>query len=317
MNSLVLIFFRLKKFTNNLLRGIAMGIADVVPGVSGGTIALVLGIYEQLLENISNCALSFGKILKGDFSGFTQQLKKVNFFFLIPVIAGMFVTIVSVSGPMVDLLEEHPEPMSGLFFGLVTASAFITFSLINSWNVQKIIFSLATAIIFFALLGIRSSAFENPSSWVFFISGFVAICAWILPGVSGAFLLLIMGNYASVLTAIDNQDFEKLSMLSLGATIGLAVFSTLLKFFLDKHRDIVLSCLIGLMIGSSRVLWPWPNGVGVINEDGNEMLSGTNVDWPNSNNFLTPLLLGFLAFGIVLIIDSVSKRSTKPKINNS
>ena len=289
-----------------------MGIADVVPGVSGGTIALVLGIYEQLLESISNCALSLGKILKGDFAGFIQQLKKVNFFFLIPVIAGMFVTIISVSGPMVDLLEEHPEPMSGLFFGLVAASAFIAFSLINYWNFQKIIFSLATAIIFFALLGFRSSAFKDPSLWVFFLSGFVAICAWILPGVSGAFLLLVMGNYASVLTAIDNQDFEKLSMLSLGAIIGLAVFSTLLKFLLDKHRDIVLSCLIGLMLGSSRVLWPWPNGVGVINEDGNEILSGTNVDWPNSSNFLTPLLLGFLAFGLVLIIDSVSKRSTKP-----
>ena len=317
MNNIVLIFFRLKKLTNNLLRGIAMGIADVVPGVSGGTIALVLGIYEQLLENISNCALSLGKILKGDFSGFIQQLKKVNFFFLIPVIAGMFVTIVSVSGPMVNLLEEHPEPMSGLFFGLVTASAIIAFSLINYWNLQKIIFSLSTAILFFALLGFRSSAFENPSSWVFFLSGFIAICAWILPGVSGAFLLLIMGNYASVLTAIDNQDFEKLSMLSLGAIIGLAVFSTLLKVLLDKHKDIVLSCLIGLMLGSSRVLWPWPNGVGVINEDGNEILSGTNIDWPNSNNFLTPLLLGFLAFGIVLIIDSVSKRSTKPKMSNS
>ena len=289
-----------------------MGIADVVPGVSGGTIALVLGIYEQLLESISNCALSLGKLLKGDFSGFIQQLKKVNFFFLIPVIAGMFVTIISVSGPMVDLLEKHPEPMSGLFFGLVAASAFIAFSLINYWNLQKIVFSLATAIIFFALLGFRSNAFEDASLWVFFLSGFVAICAWILPGVSGAFLLLVMGNYASVLTAIDNQDFEKLSMLSLGAIIGLAVFSTLLKFLLDKHRDIVLSCLIGLMLGSFRVLWPWPNGVGVINEDGNEILSGTNVDWPNSNNFLTPLLLGFLAFGLVLIIDSVSKRSTKP-----
>jgi len=312
MNNLVSIFFRLKKFTNNLFRGIAMGIADVVPGVSGGTIALVLGIYEQLLESISNCALSLGKILKGDFAGFIQQLKKVNFFFLIPVIAGMFVTIISVSGPMVDLLEEHPEPMSGLFFGLVAASAFIAFSLINYWNFQKIIFSLATAIIFFALLGFRSSAFKDPSLWVFFLSGFVAICAWILPGVSGAFLLLVMGNYASVLTAIDNQDFEKLSMLSLGAIIGLAVFSTVLKFLLDKHRDIVLSCLIGLMLGSSRVLWPWPNGVGVINEDGNEILSGTNVNWPNSTNFLTPLLLGFLAFGLVLIIDSVSKRSTKP-----
>ena len=289
-----------------------MGIADVVPGVSGGTIALVLGIYEQLLESISNCALSLGKLLKGDFSGFIQQLKKVNFFFLIPVIAGMFVTIISVSGPMVDLLEEHPEPMSGLFFGLVAASAFIAFSLINYWNLQKIVFSLSTAIIFFALLGFRSSPFENPSLWVLFISVFVAICAWILPGVSGAFLLLVMGNYASVLTAIDNQDFEKLSMLSLGAIIGLAVFSTVLKFLLDKHRDIVLSCLIGLMLGSSRVLWPWPNGVGVINEDGNEILSGTNVNWPNSTNFLTPLLLGFLAFGLVLIIDSVSKRSTKP-----
>jgi len=312
MNNLASVFFRLKKFTNNLFRGIAMGIADVVPGVSGGTIALVLGIYEQLLESISNCALSLGKILKGDFAGFIQQLKKVNFFFLIPVIAGMFVTIISVSGPMVDLLEKHPEPMSGLFFGLVAASAFIAFSLINYWNFQKTIFSLATAIIFFVLLGFRSSAFEDPSLWVFFLSGFVAICAWILPGVSGAFLLLVMGNYASVLTAIDNQDFEKLSMLSFGAIIGLAVFSTLLKFLLDKHRDIVLSCLIGLMLGSSRVLWPWPNGVGVINEDGNEILSGTNVDWPNSNNFLTPLLLGFLAFGLVLIIDSVSKRSTKP-----
>ena len=317
MISFVSVFLRLKKIASNLLRGFAMGIADVVPGVSGGTIALVLGIYEQLLENISNCALSLGKILKRDISGFIQQLKKVDFFFLIPVIAGMFVTIISISGPMVDLLEEHPEPMSGLFFGLVAASAFIAFSLINFWNLQKIMYSLATAIIFFALLGFRSNAFEDPSSLIFFLSGFIAICAWILPGVSGAFLLLVMGNYASVLSAIDNQDFEKLSMLSLGAIIGLAVFSTLLKFLLDKHRDIVLCCLIGLMLGSSRVLWPWPNGVGVINKDGNEILSGTNVDWPNSNNFLTPLLLGFLAFGLVLIIDSISKRSPKSEIRNS
>jgi len=317
MNNLLSIFFHLKKLINNLFKGIAMGVADVVPGVSGGTIALVLGIYEQLLENISNCALGLGKILKRDISGFIQQLKKVNFFFLIPVIAGMFVTIISISGPMVDLLEEHPEPMSGLFFGLVAASAFIAFSLINFWNLQKIMYSLATAIIFFALLGFRSNAFEDPSLFIFFLSGFIAICAWILPGVSGAFLLLVMGNYASVLSAIDNQDFEKLSMLSFGAIIGLAVFSTLLKFLLDKHRDIVLSCLIGLMLGSSRVLWPWPNGVGVINKDGNEILSGTNVDWPNSNNFLTPLLLGFLAFGLVLIIDSISKRSPKSEIRNS
>ena len=306
MISFVSVFLRLKKIASNLLRGFAMGIADVVPGVSGGTIALVLGIYEQLLENISNCALSLGKILKADFSGFIKQLKKVNFLFLIPVIAGMLITIVSISGLMV-------EPMSGLFFGLVAASAFIAFSLIDLLNLQKVMFSLATAVLFFALLGLRSSAFENPSSWVFFLSGFIAICAWILPGVSGAFLLLIMGNYASVLTAIDHQDFEKLSMLSLGAIVGLTVFSTVLKFLLDKYRDIVLSCLIGLMLGSSRVLWPWPNGVGVINDDGNEILSGTGVDWPNANNFLTPLLLGLLAFGIVLILDSISKKSAKSK----
>ena len=225
----------------------------------------------------------------------------------------MFLTIISISGLMVELLEEHPEPMSGLFFGLVAASALVTFSLVSAWSPQKIISLLSTAILFFVLLGLRSSAFENPSSWIFFLSGFIAICAWILPGVSGAFLLLIMGNYASVLNAIDNQDFGNLSMLSLGAIVGLAVFSTFLKFLLDKYRDIVLSCLIGLMLGSFRVLWPWPNGVGVINKDGNEILSGTGVDWPNSNNFLTPLLLGLLAFGIVLIIDSISKKSTKSR----
>ena len=185
-----------------------MGIADVVPGVSGGTIALVLGIYEQLLENISNCALSLGKILKADFPGFIKQIRKVNFLFLIPVIAGMLITIVSISGLMVELLEEHPEPMAGLFFGLVAASAFIAFPLIDVLNPQKIIFSLATAVLFFALLGLRSSAFENPSSWIFFLSGFIAICAWILPGVSGAFLLLIMGNYASVLTAIVTKTLK-------------------------------------------------------------------------------------------------------------
>ena len=155
MISFVSVFLRLKKIASNLLRGFAMGIADVVPGVSGGTIALVLGIYEQLLENISNCALSLGKILKADFSGFIKQLKKVNFLFLIPVIAGMLITIVSISGLMVELLEEHPEPMAGLFFGLVAASAFIAFPLIDVLNPQKIIFSLATAVLFFALLGRR------------------------------------------------------------------------------------------------------------------------------------------------------------------
>ena len=313
MNNFASFFFRLKKILSNLLKGISMGTADVVPGVSGGTIALVLGIYEQLLENISNCSLSLGKILKADISGSIKELKKVNFLFLIPVITGMFLTIISISGLMVELLEEHPEPMSGLFFGLVAASALVTFSLVSTWSPQKIISLLSTAILFFVLLGLRSSAFENPSSWIFFLSGFIAICAWILPGVSGAFLLLIMGNYASVLNAIDNQVFGNLSMLSLGAIVGLAVFSTFLKFLLDKYRDIVLSCLIGLMLGSFRVLWPWPNGVGVINKDGNEILSGTGVDWPNSNNFLTPLLLGLLAFGIVLIIDSISKKSTKSR----
>ena len=100
------------------------------------------------------------------------------------------------------------------------------------------------------------------------------------PGVSGAFLLLIMGNYAAVLGAIDDQEFAELFVLSIGAILGLALFSTFLKTLLDKHRDFVLSCLIGLMLGSSRVLWPWPNGVGVINDDGNELVSGTTLDWP-------------------------------------
>ncbi len=307
MNKPRSIIFQMKKIVTNFSRGIGMGVADVVPGVSGGTIALVFGIYEKLLENISNCAFSLGKILKADFLDFRQSLRKVDFSFLLPVIFGMLVAIVSISGIMVDLLEKHPEPMSGLFFGLVAGSTVIAYSLLNSWNLQKVFVSLITAGIFFILLGLRSTAFEDSSLWIFFFSGFIAICAWILPGVSGAFLLLIMGNYAAVLEAIDNQEFTELSVLSIGAILGLALFSTFLKTLLDKHRDFVLSCLIGLMLGSSRVLWPWPNGVGVINDDGNELVSGTALDWPNSNNLLIPLILGFFAFGFVLVIDSISK----------
>ena len=313
MDRPVSMIFQLKKLVTNFSRGIAMGVADVVPGVSGGTIALVFGIYEKLLENISKCALCLGKILRADFFSFRQELKKIDFSFLLPVIFGMLVTIVSVSGVMVDLLEKHPEPMSGLFFGLVAGSTVIACSLLNYWNLQKTIVSLVTAILFFFILGLRSTVFDDPSLWIFFFSGFVAICAWILPGVSGAFLLLILGNYAAVLSAIDHQEFTKLFVLSIGAIIGLALFSTLLKTLLEKHRDLVISCLVGLMLGSSRVLWPWPNGVGVINDDGDEVTSGTTLDWPDSDDLLIPLVLGFFAFGLVLAINSISKKALLKK----
>lgn len=297
----------------NLTKGFTMGIADVVPGVSGGTIALLLGVYERLLKNISICSYSLGKLIKADLKGALKKFRNVDLLFLLPLIGGMLIAIISLSGPTQDLLENYPESMSGLFFGLVSASIVIAAKLLNSWDFQKIYLSIFFAVTTFVALGLRSGPVESPSKWIFIISGSIAICAWILPGISGAFLLLIMGMYAPVLSSIDDYELLNILFIGLGALIGLAIFSTLLKYLLDNFRDLVLASLIGLMLGSIRVLWPWPNGVGLINKNGNEVVSGTSIELPNLDNFLMPLLLGLLAFIFIIIFDFLTKKYSNSK----
>lgn len=277
-----------------------MGAADIVPGVSGGTVALVFGIYEQLLDNIRRGARALGSIVRLDPTGFTAHLRSVEWPFLVPLLTGIGLALLALSAVIERLLFERPEEMAGLFLGLVLGSVVVAWRLLHeATNVADITAMAAVAVATFALLGLQSGPIAEPSLPAYFGAGAIAICAMILPGISGSFLLLMMGMYAAVLGAVHDRDLVVIAVFGLGATLGLALFSSALGYLLDHYHDPVLGALIGLMIGSIRVLWPWPNGVGIISEEAGESIPGTSLELPTSDNWLWPTVLAVGAFVVV------------------
>jgi len=292
----------------HLLRGLSMGAADVVPGVSGGTIALLLGIYDRLIGSIREGSRALGLLIRGDLRGSLARAGSVEWTFLLPLLAGVAVAVTALAGPIEAGLADHPQPMAGLFLGLVLASIVIAWRIPGSWTPGRMGLTAVVAMVLFMALGWQTGPVTNPSAPALFASGAVAICAMILPGISGAFLLLMLGMYGHVLGAVDDRLFGDLALFGLGAIAGLAMFSTLLGRLLERHHDLVLAALIGLMVGSLRVLWPWPNGVGVINRESSEVVSGSALGWPSATEFQVPLLLAVSAMAIVLGLDSLSRR---------
>lgn len=292
----------------HLLRGLSMGAADVVPGVSGGTIALLLGIYDRLIGSIREGSRALGLLIRGDLRGSLARAGSVEWTFLLPLLAGVAVAVTALAGPIEAGLADHPQPMAGLFLGLVLASIVIAWRIPGSWTPGRMGLTAVVAMVLFMALGWQTGPVTNPSAPALFASGAVAICAMILPGISGAFLLLMLGMYGHVLGAVDDRLFGDLALFGLGAIAGLAMFSTLLGRLLERHHDLVLAALIGLMVGSLRVLWPWPNGVGVINRESSEVVSGSALGWPSATEFQMPLLLAVSAMAIVLGLDSVARR---------
>ena len=291
------------------MRGVFMGAADVVPGVSGGTIALLLGIYERLIQNVHACSDTFIYFVKRDFIGAKEALSKIEWRFLAPLFLGIFVSFVSLAQVIEMLLEEYPRSTAGFFFGLVTASIVAAFSMIASWKASFFLWIPCTAIGAFALLGLRSGPIENPSLLVFFVSGAIAICAMILPGVSGSFLLLMVGMYGSLIETINNRYMLELMVFGFGATLSLGFSARVLNWLLKRFRDTLLAFLIGLMIGSLRVIWPWPNGVGVVSEEENEIIEGSVLAWPGSfSDFLWPTVYGVTGFLIVITIWKLERK---------
>ena len=242
------------------VRGFLMGAADIVPGVSGGTVALVLGIYHRLITNVRTGARALTLLVKGDPKGFVAHLKAVEWLFLIPLGAGIGAAVVALSHPIEAALEDHPVEMAAAFFGLVVGSIYVATTLVDSWDLQRLATGAGVAVVAFFVLGLRSGTVDDPSPWVFFVSGAIAICAMILPGVSGSFLLLMLGMYDNVLNAVTDRDLVSLGVFLAGAVLGLALFSQALHWGLVNHERTVLAALIGLMVGSLRVLWPWPDG---------------------------------------------------------
>ena len=289
-----------------------MGAADIVPGVSGGTVALVFGIYERLLQNIRRCAKVVGSVLRLDIAAARRHLLDVEWGFLIPLGAGVAVAIGALASVIEGLLETHPEEMAGLFFGLVGGSIVVAWGLLRHRSTVALLIMTGVGAVTFFLLGFQSGPVAEPSTLAFFGAGAVAICAMILPGISGSFLLLMMGMYAAVLGAVHDRsgsDLVDLAVFFVGAVVGITLFSTALGWLLDRHHDRLLAVLIGLMVGSFRVLWPWPNGVGIISDVEAETVSGTGLEWPASDAVFGPLALAVIAFALVVGVSWLAPRS--------
>ncbi|MGI9608044.1 MAG: DUF368 domain-containing protein [Acidimicrobiales bacterium] len=297
--------------------GFAMGASDVVPGVSGGTIALVLGIYNDLLANIGRGSKALGRLVKGDPTGFVEGLRRVDWKFLLPLLAGIGSAVAVLAGIIESALHDHPETMAGLFFGLVIGSIVVARRLFHAPSVAHGMIVVAVGAVTFALLGFQSGPLADPSPFLLVLAGALAICAMILPGISGSFILLMMGMYAAVLGAVDDRAVADIALVGFGAIVGLALFSTLLSRALEENHDLVMAALVGLMFGSLRVLWPWPNGVGIIERDASETISGTGLGLPDGAPWGMAVTLAIVSAVLVVGLSEFATPSNDREVETS
>ncbi len=248
-------------FTKTLilaLKGCAMGMADVVPGVSGGTIAFISGIYEELIASIRNLDLTALKdLLHGRFRLFWHH---VNGSFLLPVLCGVAISILSLAKVMTFFLEYYPIQIWSFFFGLIIASAFLVAKQISKWNWSSVLMAIVGIAVAWWIT--VASPAETPDDWWFvMLSGAVAICAMILPGISGAFILLLLGKYQYIMLAVGNLNIPVIVIFMAGAGAGIIAFSHLLSWLLKEHHDPTIALLMGFMLGSLNKVWPWKETV--------------------------------------------------------
>ena len=250
------------------LKGLAMGAADVVPGVSGGTIAFISGIYQELIDSINNVNLSVLKTLKKE--GLKAAWQQVNGGFLLALLSGIFISVLTFSKIITHLLETHPILVWSFFFGLIIASIVLIWKETVNWKLVDVLV-LIIGIVLSYYITIARPVSSPDSYWYLFLSGFIAIIAMILPGISGAFILLLMGSYETVIGTINRfrdgivkfdlailgEAMLKLSVFALGAIIGLKSFSKILHWMFEKHKNTTLALLIGFMVGSLNKVWPW------------------------------------------------------------
>jgi putative membrane protein len=274
----------------NFLRGVLIGIAEVIPGVSGGTLALITGIYSRLLDNIDLLFKSLRQISHPKIMA--RNLKALEWKFLLPVFIGMAIALITTASFMEGLLESNPIELRAVFAGLVAAGIYIPYKMSvkvngDNWALRDYLLALIGALAAFFLTGLPQGEVSNPGPILIFFSAAIAICALVLPGISGSFLLLTIGMYSATIGALNDRDLQYLLIFALGALLGLASFVSLLKFLLSQRARPTLVLLAGLMLGSLRALWPWQG------ED-RELLS------PYSSELIALLL--FLAGAIIVAL---------------
>ena len=254
---------------------------------------------------MSTGSKALGKLCRGDFSGFIDGLKAVNWLFLIPLVAGGVSAVLLLSGLIETALHDFPETMAGLFFGLVVGSIVVARSLLQAPTSKHGTIIAVVAILVFVILGFQSGPVADPGALLLIGSGALAVCALILPGISGSFILLMIGMYAAVLNAVDERIIGDIALVGVGAIIGLALFSSLLNHLLDTYHDTVMAVLIGLMFGSLRVLWPWPNGVGIIEPE--EIIPGTGLELPNGAPWVGAVIAAVVSAIVVVAVSSIAQ----------
>ena len=245
---------RFKDYLTISFKGLAMGAADAVPGVSGGTIAFISGIYEELVSTISNINTSLFKTLFK--KGIRAFWKQANGNFVFALLSGIIISYVSFMKLAKYLLENHPVLIWSFFFGLIIASIYFMSKQITKWNLPAIIaFLFGTGIAYYIImLPVQPN---NETDFFLFIAGGIAICAMILPGISGSFILIILGAYKTLSDAIHDADIKRIAIFVAGAIIGLISFSHVLKWLFKKYHNLTLSLLTGFILGSINKVWPW------------------------------------------------------------
>ena len=246
--------FNLKEIFLIFIRGFLMGSADTIPGVSGGTIALITGIYERLIHAISSIKFGFIKpLLKRDFKGFKNKLlEEIDFELFIPLILGIGVAILTLSKVITYLLEYHTAYTFSFFLGLILASAYILYTKLDEINIKLIILTIIGIVLSYIFVGLNPIA-ANHSLIVLFISGLIAICAMILPGISGSFLLLLLGQYEYMLNSLNSLNITEIVVFIAGALIGILGFSKILNYLLENYESATMAFLIGIMVGTLRL----------------------------------------------------------------
>lgn len=244
-----------------------MGVAEVIPGVSGGTVALIVGIYETLIKAIANLVLALRQLVglgtgRPSAQASASTFRSLPWRILIPVAIGMGIALILGARFLEPLLDAYPVQMRALFFGLVLAGAYVPAHMVvrtapGAWRAKDVAAGVVAAVFLFWLTGVPPATIADPSPIVIVLAAAVAICALVLPGVSGSFLLLSLGMYEVTMSAVNNRNFAYIALFGLGAIIGLASFVTLLRWLLENRARSTLVVITGLMMGSLRALWPW------------------------------------------------------------
>jgi len=284
----------------NAVRGVLIGVAEIVPGVSGGTIALIVGVYTALIEGAASVVKGLVGLVRGAGLGYARRsIQKARWSVLLPVLLGMVVGIFTGAAFLEPVIEQYPTETRAVFAGLILASLWVPIQMVGKhWGFRWFVLAILAAAASFALTGLPNLTAAGFSLWWVAPAAALAVCALVLPGVSGSFILVVLGVYEPTLAAVNDRNIGYLAVFIAGAIVGIAVFVRVLQWLLTHQRTLTLVVMTGLMVGSLRALWPWQG-------EGRQLLP------PTPDGGLVWLLVGagMLAVLIVVLVESVAKAS--------